>query len=434
MFEDALEAPDEAEMLLNRRTEAKKTKVEHLDKLLGFSHQASPPTYVPSCLAVSQAWDNIETVTTPVVLKTENGGTYQVQTEYDPIGVSQSFWDIVQKQLKTVALGLSDEAFGTVLPAKVEGLDLANGFFPNLLSRSGSLRYTAATNRDNRVGKTQYRTYLDCLDRSLQYLRKTAKQDLQNTNTANQATMTGIGTKLLEGVPRAWVSSAEHQTILAGHELLLAHSAESIRRELVGLGIVTSKAAESTLLRDAKTRSLAGYTFTLLDRYLTAPVTSKAPGTCETPEASRAPVAGGSNQEVGGKGTQPAVSVERNLRLPTLFVQQILDGHLCHCDICDPGLLTTIHHDADLRAKQEFQANLSAELKDQWLEELRAECLEEARERLRTAAWEEVFAKEKADMETQEKSRLMQEAAEEWKADERFKIKRELVAELMKSG
>jgi hypothetical protein len=76
---------------------------------------------------------------------------------------------------------------------------------------------------------------------------------------------------------------------------------------------------------------------------------------------------------------------------------------------------------------------LSAELKDQWTEELRAECLEEARERTRTAAWEEVSTKTKTDMETQEKDRLMLEATEEWKAGERIKIKQELVADFMKN-
>jgi hypothetical protein len=106
-------------------------------------------------------------VTIPIVLKTKNEGTYEVQAEYNPLSASKSFWDMVGAKLKTFASVLNNEAFGIVLPTDIEGLDFANGFFPNLLARSGSLKYSAATNKNSKVGKTQYRTYLDSLDRNL---------------------------------------------------------------------------------------------------------------------------------------------------------------------------------------------------------------------------------------------------------------------------
>jgi hypothetical protein len=90
------------------------------------------------------------------MLKTENGGAYEVQAKYDPLSASNSFWDIVGANLKTLASILNDEAFGMVLSADVEGLDLANEFFPNLLARSGSLRHSVAANKYRRVGKSQY--------------------------------------------------------------------------------------------------------------------------------------------------------------------------------------------------------------------------------------------------------------------------------------
>ena len=55
-FEDALEGPDEVEGLLNGGPkESKRMKVETVEKLLGFAFQVSPPSYIPSSVAVSQA-------------------------------------------------------------------------------------------------------------------------------------------------------------------------------------------------------------------------------------------------------------------------------------------------------------------------------------------------------------------------------------------
>ena len=121
-------------------------KTEPLEQLLDFLPQVSPPSYIPSSTAVSYAWDNIETVTTPIMLKTENGGAYEVQAKYDSLSASKSFWDNVGAKLKTLASTMNDEAFGMILSADVEGLDLANGFFPNLLAQSGSLRHNVAAN------------------------------------------------------------------------------------------------------------------------------------------------------------------------------------------------------------------------------------------------------------------------------------------------
>ena len=45
------------------------------------------------------------------MLKTEHGGTYEVQAEYDPLSASKSFWDMVGTKSKTFASVLNDEVF-----------------------------------------------------------------------------------------------------------------------------------------------------------------------------------------------------------------------------------------------------------------------------------------------------------------------------------
>lgn len=111
-------------------------------------------------------------------------------------------------------------------------------------SITGQLRYTKANPSELIIAKKNYRDFLTAIRDNTIRLLASAKDDLTKMNTP--LSISEFTKDLLRIMPQQppTIPEHEHRTQIDGHQEMLAHTAEIIRQQLMGLGTVASNYAE----------------------------------------------------------------------------------------------------------------------------------------------------------------------------------------------
>ena len=184
----------------------------------------------------------------PVTIKGKDRNTYNIIPHLDEVGDSgQSFWRMFFARILEIREEDGDEAFGSLADNAHQNLhlELAGQLFPQLVSRSGRLRYSKADQSELLVAKKNHKRYLTTIKDNATFLLKSSHSDLAKQEgplTSSTSTQ-----DLLTIAPRSVQTSTEHlhRTQLESHESTLEQAAEIIRQELVTVGAIASNYADS---------------------------------------------------------------------------------------------------------------------------------------------------------------------------------------------
>lgn len=183
-----------------------------------------------------------EALPLPITIQTDTGKIYRVTHPLHRFAEHESFRDLSGTLVADVQEAVGTEAFGAAVDCAQKDLhlDLAAHLYPQLLDATRHLRYSKANPSELIVAKKNYKGFLTGVQGNATRLLQPTKEDLQNKR--NPLQISEFTKKLLSVEPRAlgFIPDHVHKTQMEGYEQTLAHAAELIRQELVGVRTVAS--------------------------------------------------------------------------------------------------------------------------------------------------------------------------------------------------
>ena len=355
------------------------------------SAEATPPTPVPDAsMGVQPSKKLVHLVTAkehplPVTIRTANGKVYQIRARENTADEDQSFWVMLERMAHDLKMEAGPEAYGAVADHAQSHLhlDLAAHLHPQLLSATRQLRYTKASPGQSIVTKKSYREFLEAIQASATRLLASSKSDLAERTTSlstNEFTR-----KLLAIEPRApgVIPDHVHKTQLGEHEQNLAHSAEIIRQELVGVGSLASSYVEKA--RQATGTLCAVYLWLrkLLDpnnvdsteRNIREEETTDSKSAAVADSVATANSAASGATAVVDSAATTASHASNPFTLPDVVIREVLEAHECLCPRCRPDIKQQLHEEAKSEVLNKDEARIRGKAREALVMEVRKEHL-----------------------------------------------------------
>ena len=377
----------------------------------------------------------------PITIKTHAGQTYRITQPSNHLQEEESFWNMLGELVDEVRSAVGVETFGAVVDCAQGNLhlDLAAHLYPQLLDITGHLRYSKANPSELIVAKKNYRQFLTVIKENATQLLESAKEDLTTRHTPFP--ISEFSRKLLAIVPRdpAMIPEHKHKTQIEQHEQTLAHAAELIRQELVGVGVVASnyadKARKATItltsvivwlqgLMDPENANLTDVASaskvkeeredtptTNVDPTTASSSTTVDPTLASSSNADNPTLASSSNADnpiIAGSSTVSNLPRRGILALPEFVVKELFRGHECQCRDCQPRLQQDMYDRArcdlissqEARISTEEEATIREGLRERLIPEIRQEIRQEIQakveEEMRAELWNKALEEESA--------------------------------------
>ena len=135
---------------------------------------------------------------------------------------------------------MTQDHFPPIQTEDLQQLKLRGALLPGLIGQDGRLAYQNDVRLD-KMDKEQYKAYLRTIAANLKTLLKTLKKKIRNIPLTNLLSKTKVVAQLQKGVAgEEHISVTEHAKILQAQVTFQGATIDTIRRELLSLGVVLS--------------------------------------------------------------------------------------------------------------------------------------------------------------------------------------------------